>query len=1442
MGFRSKSMALPALSVLLSCLSSSAQQVKTAQPSPRRLPTQAAANSYGKLPLTFEANKGQTDPRVSFLSRGNGYSVFLTSKGMVLGLKASSVTTPAASAVTPSAKTISASSAKPAAATTNRSVSFNLVNAAEQPTAVGEKQQPGIANYFIGKDETKWVTHVPTYGQVRYKSVYPGIDLVYYGHDRQVEYDFVVAPKADASQIKFQVTGADQLSIADSGDLVLKVGTGQLEFQAPAIYQEVNGQRTPVAGQYRVQGNQIVFDVASHDTSKALVIDPVLSYSTYLGGRAQDNATAVGVDSAGNAYILGNTSSPDFPLSGGFGTANGGNSDPMFVASFDVSGANLLYADYISGSSSDDPAAMAVAPDGTTYIAGVTSSSDFPMKNAYQSSYGSGGSQGNEAFISELSPDGATLEYSTYLGGSASQYVNGIAISSAGEMMIVGNTYSTDFPTANAYQSTFPATIGNDSYTPQAAFITRLSADGSTLVYSTYFNGANFGGENNCYYGCNLYNDPAGIGVDSSGNAYIVGSTNAYDLPTTDGAYQTSFPVGYGAEAYTQVAYVAKFSPSGTLSYSTYLGPNDSSNNYTETAPQAMSVDANGEVFVFGNTDDGANFPVVAGGVCTTSSSCSSSFVTKLASNGASLVFSTFTPSFSNGGFSIVKPDSAGNVFLLGSTYGSPGTLTNPIETYVANNDGFIAELNPSATTLTFSTTLGGEEGDSPENFAIDSSGNLYVVGDTSSVDFPVNESSYQQTNGGSQNIFLSKIDMNTSAPSVAIAPSLVQFSVLNVGTTAHTKQAILRNMGTEALTIDKITTSGDFSETDTCGSSVPAAGTCTFTISFTPTAPGSRFGTILIQDNAVSSPHFINLSGVGATPVVTLSKSSLTYTSLPLNTTSAAQSVTLTNTGNATLDIDNIAASGDFAETNNCPSSLALGSSCTVQVTFKPTAGGSRTGSLTFTDNAPDSPEAVSLTGSGYVTTTTISSSSLQFGSLAIKSTSAAKAVKVTNTGTNTMTVTAVNVTGDFAQTNNCSSIAPSASCTLNVTFKPASSGALTGTVTLSDNAQGNPHQIALSGTGIAPSLSISPASLTFGTQNAGVSSTQKLTITNSGNAPLTFSSIQVLGDYAQTNNCSSVAVSGTCTVTVTFDPTANGTRAGSIVFTDGAGNSPQTVPLSGTGVAGILAVSPASLSFPSQPIGSASAPQMITLTNVGTAPQPITSLVALGSFTETNTCPAALAAQASCTVSVSFAPATSGAASGAISLNGSTDAIPVTIAGMGSDFSLAATSSTSSEEPGSSAAYTLNIASVGGAFSQAIDLTCTGAPAGSTCSFSPQSVTPGSGTVSVKVSVTTQSSANRGLWIKHGGSGTLALWILHLNGVGLALIVFGTRRGRAFRRMYLALVLPCLIGTTLLTGCGGSSKTTSTGGTPAGTYQLTVVATSGNLQHFTTLTMKVE
>jgi archaellum component FlaF (FlaF/FlaG flagellin family) len=684
---------------------------------------------------------------------------------------------------------------------------------------------------------------------------------------------------------------------------------------------------------------------------------------------------------------------------------------------------------------------------------------------------------------------------------------------------------------------------------------------------------------------------------------------------------------------------------------------------------------------------------------------------------------------------------------------------------------------------------------------------------------------------------------MNTNAPAVAIAPSLLQYSVRDVGATAQVKQAILRNMGTEPLLISKLTTSGDFSQTNTCGSSVAAGSTCNFTVTFSPTAPGSRFGTILIEDNAVGSPHFINLSGVGATPIVALNHTSLSFPSLQVNASSAVQTVALTNNGNATLNIASIAAGGDFAETNNCPASVALGAGCTVSLTFTPTAGGTRTGALTITDNAPGSPETVSLTGSGYVTTATLSASSLQFGSVEANATSAARTVTITNNGANAMVVTAVNVTGNFAQTNNCSTLAHAASCTLTVTFKPLSSGVREGTITLSDNAQGNPHQITLAGTGIAPGVTISPSSLTFGTQNAGISATKPLTITNSGNAALAFSSIQVLGDYAQTNNCSSVAPSATCTVTVTFDPTANGTRAGSIIFTDGAGNSPQTVALTGTGVAGLLTVSPSTLNFTSQPIGSASAAQTITLKNVGSAAMPISSIVALGSFTETNNCPASLVEEASCTVNVSFAPQKSGAASGAISLNGSTSAIPVSIAGMGSDFSLTPVSATSSPSPGSKATYTLNIASVGGAFSNAIALTCTGAPAGSTCNFSKQSVAPGSGIVPVTVTVTTESSANLVHPLKRGGNGSLALWILHANGLGVAFLMFGIRKGKAYRRMFFTLLLPFVLGTTLILGCGGGNKTPAlNGGTPAGTYQLTVVGTSGSLQHFITLTMKVE
>ncbi len=1395
----------------------------------------AAARSYGKLPLTFEANQGQVSGQVKYLSRGSDYSVFLTSKAMVLAINPSSSPQPSAPTAA-RAKQQTRPAAQPA-----HTITFTLVDASPTAIAVGENVQPGKANYFIGNDPSKWRTNIPTYGRVRYKNVYAGIDLVYYGNQRQVEYDFVVAGGADPGQIKFQISGADQLRIDDAGDLVLKVGSGELKFQAPAIYQESHGQRTAISGRYRVDGNeQIVFEVDKHDGSKPLVIDPVLVYSTYLGGRSSDQVQAIGLDSIGNLYLAGNTNSPDFPLAVGTAVPST-NTNPMFVAKLDVSGSNLLYADYIAGSVADSPQSIQVTTAGTVYITGTTESPDFPTVNPFQlklSGY-------EDVFISELSPDGATLQYSTYLGGSSGQNPVGIGLGPNGEILVAGSTSSADFPVANAVQSTFPAAPA-DTQAPLAAFMTELTADGSALTYSTFLSGTTFPGETECFEQCSLYTAPIGFAVDASGNAYIAGDTDNSDYPTTSGAYITTFPVT--TSSYASASFVTKLSSAGKLSYSTYFGVPGST--YTATGLSSMALDAAGEAYILGYYGSAASFPQVGAGVCNTQNTalCTSTFLTKFSADGSSLVLSTLLPLNPSASFSQVALDSNANIFLTGSYYvqnlsTNPG-LIDPIEGASGSSEVLLSELDPAAATQPFLTLLGGTQSENLSAMAIDSTGAVYLAGSTSSSDFPVTEASYQQTNAGSPDIFVSKIDMNTAAPAVAIAPSLLQYSIRNVGTAGQQKSVLLRNMGTAPLLISSATISGDFAQTNTCGTSVPAGGTCTFAVTFNPIAPGSLFGTILIEDNAVGSPHFINLSGVGSTPVVQLSAASLTFASLQVNSTSKAQSVTLTNQGNATLNVGSIVATGDFAQTNNCPASVALGAGCQILVTFTPTAGGALTGAITITDNAADSPETIVLTGSGYTTTATVSPSTLQFASTQAATTTAAQTVKITNTGANAMQMYGVTVSANFTQTNNCSSIAPQASCSVNVTFSPKASGILTGSLSLNDNASGNPQLIALTGTGVAPVVSIAPASLTFATQDAGAVTTQKLTITNQGNAPLSFSKIQMQGDYSQTNNCTAVAASASCTVNVSFDPTSSGTLAGSITFTDTAATSPQIVLLSGVGVAAQVTLSPAALKFMGAPIGTMSSAQAVTVTNSGTAAMTIASIQATGNFAETNNCGSSLAEAASCTVMVTFDPQAAGAQTGTLTLNGNAVNSGVALTGSGADFALTASTSTASAAPGSSATYALSVASVGADFTSPVLLTCSGVPVGSTCTLAPASVTPGGTAVPVTVTVTTVAVSVAGA-LPASRARALGLWLLRAHGLGLAVLLLFFRRGRVHRGMWLAVLAPLLVGTLMLAGCSGghnSPAASAAGGTPAGTYQLTVFGTAGTTQHSTGLTLKVQ
>jgi Beta-propeller repeat/Abnormal spindle-like microcephaly-assoc'd, ASPM-SPD-2-Hydin len=1121
---------------------------KIAPQNPRS--SRQAQTNYGKLPLTFEANKGQTGPQVKFLAHGSGYSVFLTSGQMVLDLRPSNVKSGTTTAVAANQKS------------SDTVIQINLVGANPNPKVVGEDIQPGKVNYFFGKDPKKWRTNVPIYKQVRYKDVYPGIDLVYYGNQSRIEHDFIIAPGADPNQVQLDVKGADRLSIDANGDLILHKGADEVRFQAPVLYQEFHGMHIPITGQYTVQNStRIAFTLDSYDKTKSLVIDPVLVYGTFLGGLANDQAVGITVDSNGSAYVAGSTQSNNFPLATLNGPPPGGTN--IFLAKLDVSGSSLVYADYIGGNSEDYPSAIAMDSSNDVFITGYTYSGDFPMMNAFQSS----STGGPDVFVTEVAPDGASLLYSTYLGGNSYEVANGIALDGTGNIYVAGFTYSQDFPTANAFQSQVFA--NQNGYFGQYGFLTKLTPDGSALVYSTYF-----AGSTNIVQSCfgqpcwpSPYSNITAVAADASGNAYVTGNTNTYDFPVTSGAYQTSNNSTYDQQA----GFVGKFTSSGNLAYATYFGATATDYYLNMTG---IAADTNGSAYVAGTTYSWSNtVPVTTPNLCDpTVSGCSSGFLTKLDPAGATLSYSTFLATNADVNPQSLLVDVNGNAYVFSqSGGGDPSFLVNPIETFNNQSDLVVQEIDPTGALEIFSTFLGGNGTDNPGGIAVDSAGAIYVTGYTNSSDYPVTAAALQSTLGGNYDAFVTKIG-TALAPAVSISPSLIQFSIRPVGSVSQPNTALLRNMGSSQLTISSITTTGDFAVTNDCGASVPASSTCTFTVTFSPTQPGPRFGSILIQDDGAGSPHFINLVGNGATAVADLTPASLTFPSLQINQTSPAQSATLTNNGNATLVISTTQITGDYAQTNNCPSSLGIGSSCQFQMTFTPTSGGARTGTLSITDNAPGSPHTVALSGSGYVTTATVAPSALTYGNQTLGTTSASQSIVVTNTGANPITVSAVTPSVDFGQTNNCT-VAPvpvAGSCTINVTFSPTLGGSRSGTLTISDDAQGNPHIVTLSGTGLAGVAQLSASSLSFTALAVGTaSSAQTITVTNPGNGALGITSVLATGDFAQTNNCTTVAASGgTCAVQVTFTPTSSGARTGTLTLTDSAVDSPQLISLSGSGI----------------------------------------------------------------------------------------------------------------------------------------------------------------------------------------------------------------------------------------------------------------------------------
>lgn len=713
-------------------------------------PAYDARDAYHRLPLAIEPSPRTTDPEVRAVARGQYFTVFFTPSAIVIAARRS-----------PRELSNHSGHLIPAVETASPPLSvfeMRFVGGSTAPSLIAEERLPGRSNYFQGRDRVRWAKSLPRYRRFAYREVYPGIDAVFYGDLDHLEYDLVVAPGADPGRIQIEFHGVEGITLDESGNLALHLPDDHRLVQlAPRIYQEIDGARRPVVGHYEVQGaNLIALRVADYDRAQPLVIDPVLAYSTYLGGSKGEGAWGVTVDSKGNAYVIGRTSSLDFPAVGALPLPPRGSD--AFVTKLDAAG-RVVYSTYLGGSGLDKGEAIAVDVDGNVYLTGITSSPDFPIVNAVQPVL-----RGSvNAFVAKLSASGSTLLYSTYLGGSGFTSGAAIAVDRVGNAYLTGTTASTDFPTVNALQSHLAG--GFD------AFVAKFDATGTRLLYSTYLGGSgveNFDPEAHISFAIR-----AGIAVDAAGHAYVTGTTSSVDFPTVN-ALQSHL-------AGASDAFVAKLSPTdGSLIFSTYLGGS------SVDKAAGIAVDARGAALVTGATAS-PDFPVanaaqshLAGGF--------DAFVTKFAADGSRLVYSTFLGGSQNDNigprrFGItgrVAVDLGGNAYVTGATASSDFPTVNAVfpmqqgrrlfhllqyllhllgvnAILPGSLDVFVAKLDAEGR-LKYSTYLGGENTDVGLGIAVDRCGSAYVVGATTSRAFPTVAPFQGKFHGGDDDAFVVKL------------------------------------------------------------------------------------------------------------------------------------------------------------------------------------------------------------------------------------------------------------------------------------------------------------------------------------------------------------------------------------------------------------------------------------------------------------------------------------------------------------------------------------------------------------------------------------------------------------------------------------------------------------------------------------------------------------
>jgi Beta-propeller repeat len=680
--------------------------------------------AYGKLPLAFERNRGQTNEAAHFRARGAGYT---------LSLSATEATFLLGGGTDESSKMLR----------------MNLVTANPDAAVEGVNPLEGKVNYFVGNDPSQWRTNVPTFSRVHYHDVYPGVDLVYYGNQRRLEYDFVVAPGSNPGAIVLGFPGTPRIEVeAATGDLLLGVGQKTVRQHKPIVYQETSGGRREVEGRYALRsGDRVGFEVGKYDASAALIIDPVLEYSTFLGGNGtgeSEVANSIAVDSSGNAYVAGFTDSTDFPIANAVQGTQGGGID-VFVTKLNAAGSALVYSTYLGGNAFDGCYGIAVDSAGNVYLAGSTLSSNFPTVNAVQATRGSNNSP--DAFVAKLNAAGSALVYSTYLGGSSFDGASSIAVDSSGNAYVTGGTGSTNFPTANAFQSA----LGSQA----DAFITKFNAAGSALIYSTYLGGIGDDHGNS-------------IAVDSTGSVYVAGYTYSTDFPTANAIQATR-----GGD---RDAFVTKVNAAGSaLVYSTYLGGSDMD------FANSIAVDSAGNAYATGATFS-TNFPT-ANALQSALGGQSDAFVTKLNAAGSALVYSTYLGGNSYELGSGIALDAARDAYVTGATVSTNFPTANVFQSAIGQaefDDVFATKFNAAGSALVYSTYLGGTDYDYGLGIAVDSAGNAYLTGSTSSRCFPTTTGAFDTAWGlGFPDAFITKVSETAQPSTLTTCPS----QLLNIAT-----------------------------------------------------------------------------------------------------------------------------------------------------------------------------------------------------------------------------------------------------------------------------------------------------------------------------------------------------------------------------------------------------------------------------------------------------------------------------------------------------------------------------------------------------------------------------------------------------------------------------------------------------------------------------------